>query len=62
MPSPQNDHLATDRQAEAPAEQSQGVPPEIHTAVFLNFHISTTTTKTKQTKTKKLSQSEFICH
>lgn len=31
----QNDHLATDRQAEGPAEQSPRVPPEIHPAVLL---------------------------
>lgn len=37
----QNDHFATERQAGDPAEQNQGVPPEIHTAVFLKFpHLS----------------------
>jgi len=35
----QNDHPTTDGQTEDPAEQSQGVPPEIHPAVFLNFHL-----------------------
>lgn len=39
-PSSQNDYLATNRQTDDPAEQSQGVPPEIHTAVFLNCPIS----------------------
>lgn len=35
----QNDHLATNGQAEDLAEQSEGVPSEIHPAVFLDFHI-----------------------
>lgn len=33
--STQNDHLAANRQAEDPSEQSPGVPPEVHPAVLL---------------------------
>lgn len=40
--SSQNDHLAAERQADDPAEQGQGVPPEIPAAVFLNCHVPPT--------------------
>ena len=44
----QNDHLATDRQADDPAEQSQRVPPELHTAVFINCHFSSSVYKKRR--------------
>lgn len=33
----QNDHLATDRQAEDPAGQSERIPSEIHTKILLKW-------------------------
>lgn len=41
--SAQNDHPASEGQAEDPAEQSPGVPSEIHAAVFLNRRSRMTT-------------------
>lgn len=36
----QNDHLATNRQAEGPTEQSPGVPPAVHPAVLLKVSLA----------------------
>lgn len=36
----QDDHPATEGQAPDPAEQREGIPPEIHSSVFLNACVS----------------------
>lgn len=55
----QDDHLAAKRQAADPVEQSQGVPPEIHPAVFLNF--ATLKGRSSPSTTTKNSANHHLC-